>query len=147
MVTIRWCLDKKNGIELVESNDNLSQSYFKESKELLMDIKDNLPKWEVIKAYYCCYNALYAILMKAGIKCEIHDCSIELVKLIPIFEVKDYLFLIKLKDKRIANQYYLKNEKLEDLNEVKQFVFNCGKILDALDTDGINALREKIHEK
>ena len=38
---ISWCLKQKNGMELVESNDNLSKAYFEEFEETLMEnIKD-----------------------------------------------------------------------------------------------------------
>ena len=29
--------------------------------------------------YYVCYNALYSLLVKCGIKCEIHDCNFKLM--------------------------------------------------------------------
>lgn len=141
MVNISWCLKQKKGIELVEPNENLSKQYFEEAKETLQNIPNTESKWNVIMAYYACYHALYALLMKAGIKCEIHDCSIELMKLIKQFTKEDYTFLIRLKEKRIQNQYYLKHETLDDLRAVKQFVMKCKLISEELD---IEALRKKI---
>ncbi|MBS3169281.1 hypothetical protein J4210_02250 [Candidatus Woesearchaeota archaeon] len=142
MVTINWCLTQKNGIELIEPNDNLSQSYFKEAKETLLQIRGTGSKWEVIMAYYACYHALYALLQKAGIKCEIHDCTIEMLPLIKAFTNQDYLFLQNLKRRRIDAQYYLKPERLESPHPVKQFVLRCEEIAQNLD---VAAIRGKIH--
>ncbi|MEA2003961.1 MAG: hypothetical protein U9O53_03295 [archaeon] len=49
----------------------------------------------MITAYYACYNALYSILMKCGIKSEIHDCTIELMDFFD-FEAKDIEFITQL---------------------------------------------------
>ena len=100
MIKIDWCLKQKKGIELVEPNDNLCEAYLKEAKETLQIISEEDNKWNVILGYYATYNAFYSILMKAGIKCEIHDCTMELLKLIDNFDETDYLFLIKLKEKK-----------------------------------------------
>src|SRR3989344_4028837 len=125
---ISWCLKQKKGIELVELNDNLCKAYFNESEETLQEIGDGSSKWDVIKAYYACYHALYAILIKCGIKCEIHDCSIELMKLMDSFSKEDYNFLSELKEKRIQVQYYLKKKTLDNLKPIKQFVLKCQEI-------------------
>ena len=128
MKKISWCLKQPKGIELVEPNGNLASAYFKEADETLEQIKDVNSKWAVIMAYYAAYNSLYALLMQSGIKCEIHDCTIELMSLIKSFSVDDYNFLKKLKNKRIQNQYYLKSDPLDGLHEVKKFVFKCNEI-------------------
>ena len=140
---ISWCLKQKNGIELIEPNDNLSEQYFREAKETLQEISGHGTKWDVIMAYYACYNALYALLMKAGIKCEIHDCTINLIKLIDEFSNAEYVFLTKLKEQRIQAQYYLKKEKLENLPEVKQFVLKCQVFSEELKVD---YLRGKVND-
>lgn len=132
---ILWCLQQKQGIGLVEPNDNLSEQYFREAKETLQEISGHGTKWDVIMAYYACYNALYALLMKAGIKCEIHDCTINVMKFIDGFDAADYMFLTKLKDQRIQAQYYLKKEKLENLPEAKKFVMKCQVLSEELKVD------------
>jgi uncharacterized protein (UPF0332 family) len=38
--------------------------------------------WIATTAYYARYFALYALLMKIGIKSEIHDCSIAIARLL-----------------------------------------------------------------
>ena len=144
MTKIEWCLEQKNGIELVEPNDNLCHSYFKEAKETLLQIQGKGSKWDVIMGYYACYHALYAILQKAGIKSEIHDCTIELMSLIKGFTGEDYAFLQSLKKKRINAQYYLIPEILESVALVKRFLLKCEEIAEKID---INYLRGKLDVK
>lgn len=134
---IKWCLKQKRGVELVEPSDNLAKAYFNESEETLREIGNGSSKWDVIKAYYASYHALYAILMKCGVKCEIHDCSIELMRLIENFSDEDYEFLIRLKEKRIRVQYYLKKETLDNLKQVKQFVLKCLELAESVEIDAI----------
>ncbi len=142
MVTIKWCLQQKNGIELIEPSENLSKSYFREAKETLLQIHGTGSKWEVIMGYYACYHALYAVLQKAGVKSEIHDCTIELMPLIKAFIDKEYHFLKDLKRRRIDAQYYLKPEKLESSVPIKKFLLRCEEIAQDLD---IEVLRGKIN--
>ena len=42
----------------------------------------NETDWILTTAYYARYFALYALLMKMGIKSEIHDCTINVAKLL-----------------------------------------------------------------
>ena len=140
MVTISWCKKQNKGIELIEPNDNLCDAYIKEANDTLKEIQEGA-KWSTIMGYYACYNALYALLMKAGIKCEIHDCTIELMKLMPDFSDEDYNFLVLLKVKRIDVQYYLKRIVLDDLVGVKKFVLKCDEMRNKID---INKLRREI---
>lgn len=100
--------------------------------------------WKIITAYYVCYNAFYALLMKIGIKCEIHDCSIELINLFNSFEEKDYNFIKNLKDNRIDVQYYLKKPEDIEENDVIVFVEKCKLILDSLNNFEVEKITELI---
>jgi len=81
MVEIKWCLKAKNGLELVEPNSNLSEAYLKKAEDSLKSVELNKVKeWKIVTAYYASYFSVYAILMKLGIKCEIHSCTIEFAK-------------------------------------------------------------------
>ena len=66
------------------------------------------------------------------------------MKIVYGFTEKDYDFLLKLKDKSIQHQYYLKHEVLDDLPEVKRFVMRCQSIGEDLD---ITKLRVKIEKQ
>lgn len=141
MKKILWCLKVKNGIELIKENNNLSDKYLQESDNTLESLNNVNNKWGLIMGYYACYNALYSILMKIGIKCEIHDCSIALMEIIPLFTKEDIEFMKNIKSDRIDVQYYLKDKVLEDKDKVKDFVLKCKSIREEIDTDEI---RQKI---
>ena len=140
-----WCIKQKNGIELIERKEHLSEAYMKEADDTLRAVSLNVGKWKVITAYYSCYNAVYSLFMRAGVKCEIHDCTIEAMSLFGFTE-EDVEFLRKLKADRIKNQYYLKNIELEDEEKVGEFVLKCREILLSFSDEKIEGVRNKIME-
>ena len=83
---IKWCLKQKNGIILTNPNTNLSNIYFEKSNSALrmLNAAKNLneTEWIAITSYYAKYMVFYALLQKIGIKLEIHECTIELMKLL-----------------------------------------------------------------
>ena len=103
-------------------------------------------KWRVITAYYACYNAFYSILMKCGVKSEIHDCTIKLMGFFG-FSDEDIKFLEILKRNRIQGQYYLKQVSLKNIRDVKEFILKCEEILNRLNEDTIKEIRGKINEQ
>jgi len=143
MITLDWCLKQKNGIELIEPNDNLSQAYFNDADDSVKAMLINKGKWQVVTAYYSCYNALYALLMKAGIKCEIHDCTIKLMETLN-FNKDKINFMILLKKERIEVQYYLKVAKEVDVNLVKDFVVLCKQLARELKEKEVKKVRELV---
>ena len=143
---IKWCLKQNKGIKLIELKPHLSESYVKEADETLENVFSAKGKWKLITAYYACYNAFYALLMRCGIRCEIHDCSLELMELFG-FDIDETEYLKKLKGDRIQAQYYLKNIVLEDESNVKKFILKCKTLLSGLDSERIEKIRTKIKEK
>lgn len=83
--------------------------------------------------------------MKCGIKCEIHDCTLELMELFD-FETSNIKCIRKLKEDRIQAQYYLQNVMLEDEVKTKKFILKCKFILDNLDSKRIEDIRAKIRK-
>ncbi len=142
---IKWCLKQKKGIALIELKPHLSEAYVKEADETLENVFSTTGKWKVITAYYACYNSVYALLMKTGISCEIHDCTIALMKLFG-FENSEITFLEKLKEDRIDAQYYLKNIILEDEFPIKKFILKCKMILNELSSEKIERIRKQIKD-
>jgi len=140
---IDWCCNQKRGISLIEPKAHLDESYIKESEKDLEEIKGVGNKWKVIIAYYSCYEALYSLLMKCGIKSEIHDCSIALMDLLG-FEEKEINFLKDLKKAREGNQYYLKSNKLKDSEGIKEFILKCKEVSKSLNSEEIDKIREII---
>ena len=75
---LKWCFERKE-VKLIEPNENLSGAYLKSAEEtflVLKDIKEESNMWLATMKYYCEYFSCYALLMRVGIKSEIHDCTI-----------------------------------------------------------------------
>ena len=72
MVSINWCFNTKKGLEIIEPNENMSISYMKMAEESMSMIKKNEESriWTASTSYYTMYYALYSLMMKIGIKCE-----------------------------------------------------------------------------
>ena len=124
MDNLNWCFKQNKGIKLVEPNLDVAKSYLKDAKRDFGLIDPKEPKWNIIKEYYVCYNALYSLLVRCGIKCEIHDCTLKLIFLFD-FDKKLQNNLIDLKNERINVQYYLGNSRKDYFNFVRDFLEVC----------------------
>lgn len=151
MAAIDWCKNQKRGIKLIEPNDNLFQEYIQTAEEtldILKIIKGKSKVWLATTKYYCEYFAVYALLMKIGIKCEIHDCTISLCGMLEGLKIIPAGFTIILqgdKQLRIDNQYYLKNRDVPvDYNKVLEFVLKIKDISAKLKNSEIIEIRKKI---
>lgn len=145
-----WC--KKQGLKLIEPNDNLAEEYYKNAEETLR--VTNLIKnsgsnmWLATQKYYTEYLAAYALLMKIGIKTEIHSCTIEVIKILEKqkligFELSKILEYDK--ELRIDNQYYLKNRPVEfNPKKLATLLLDIKTILDSLTTKDIAHIRKMI---
>jgi len=140
---IKWCQKQAKGIRLIELNPHLSEAYMEEADETLENVFSAKGKWKLITAYYACYNAFYSLLMKCGIRCEIHDCSLELMELFD-FDVSEIEYLKELKENRIQAQYYLKSIELEDEINVKKLILKCKSLLNDLNSEKIGEIRAKL---
>lgn len=147
MVTINWCLKQNKGIELIRPNDNLAKEYLSSSEETLISLKNSNETsnmWKATKKYYVEYLAVYALMMKIGIKCEIHDCTIELTKILKdIFPKNTYTILSADKQLRIDNQYYLKNFQVEiNYDKLFEFILEVKETINRLTPKDIENMRE-----
>lgn len=155
MKQINWCLEVKNGIELVKPNETLSKAFLIKSENSLKaarSLKNNL-EWEVTSSYYTMYFALYAVLMKLGIKCEIHACTIEFMKefLQDYFTKEDYKLLKQYMKTRIDVQYYsnkkvLQKDYQKTIKFAPRFLIKCKEILLTLNEKQIKEIRIKVHK-
>jgi len=142
MNKLAWCLKQKKGLRLVVPNDLISENYLAEAQKDLDMVDKSNQKWRAVTAYYACYNALYAVLARAGIKCEIHDCTIALMGTLG-FSKESIAFLSALKSERIDVQYYLKQSNLEITSEkVKRFILSCEEIILDLTSEKIDNVRK-----
>ncbi|MBI2543563.1 MAG: hypothetical protein HYW24_05265 [Candidatus Aenigmarchaeota archaeon] len=152
MNKVSWCKKQVKGIKLIEPNDNLSEEYYQnaeESLKVLRSIKETKSNiWLATTKYYTEYFAVYSILMKIGIKCEIHDCTIALIEFLEkekIFDAGISKTLEKDKEIRIDNQYYLKNRPVEiNFEKLSEFMISIKETLNGLDNNKITELRRKV---
>jgi len=141
---IEWFCLKKDGIRLVEPNERVGKEYINSSDSDFSEFKNANLKWKNIVAYYACYNSFYAILQKIGIKCEIHDGTLELTGFIKGFSEKQIKLINWLKTNRIGVQYYLEPPKQINEKEVADFILTCKHIFSTLNYDLIKKIRSEV---
>ncbi len=148
---LKWYCKQSAGLKIKELNDNLAKEYLQSAEEtlsVLQNIKRKSNMWLATTKYYCEYFSVYALLQKIGIKCEIHDCTIEIVKLLEEFNIipKDYSKRLEEdKELRIDNQYYLKNKPVNINNqELNEFILKIKDKVNTITLDEINKVREEI---
>jgi uncharacterized protein (UPF0332 family) len=156
MVSINWCLKQKSGIKIVEPNENISESYIKMAEDSIGTMnreKDKNIIFSVSAGYYSMYYSLYSILMRIGVKCEIHQCSIKFMeKFLDEFFSKEHINQINSAFKlRNITQYYV--DKIIDKKEINNllqnapdFVEHSKNILSSINQDKINEIRNKLNE-
>lgn len=156
MDKLSWCKRQKSGIELIEQNQNLSQEYFEKAENALRAVKalEGNEEWQISSAYYAMYFSLYAILMRIGIKCEIHACTIEIMKraLTKYFSNEDIELLQKSLTARINSQYYTDRDVKEEqritmVENASKFHLKCKEIVIILTSKEILAIREFIAKR
>ncbi len=150
MDQIKWCMQQKKGIELVEPSDNLREAYLIKAEEALDALKTSRSRdWQLTAAYYTIYHGIYSLLMKMGIKCEIHSCTIEFTKrfLNSHFSPHDFELIDKAFSARIDSQYYV-NRHVPDQNyerimkKTPAFLVTCKNIV--LEQKEITEVRARI---
>ena len=109
----------------------------------------DLVEWSVSASYYAKYFAVYALLSKIGVKCEIHDCTITLFEYLFNDSISHEIMkdLRDSKGNRVEAQYYTQEISV-DLEQVitktKQFVLEIEKIIDSLNADKVSELQRKL---
>jgi len=150
MDQIKWCLNQKKGIEIVEPSDNLRDAYLVKAEDALDTLKTSKSRdWQLTTAYYTIYNSIYSLIMKIGIKCEIHSCTIEFTKryLKDHFTPEDFELIDKAFSARIDSQYYV-NRNVPDQNyelimkKTPAFMVKCKNIV--LDQKEITEIRARV---
>jgi len=154
MVNINWCYKQKDGIKLIEPNDNLAQGYVKMAEDALgtMNREKNFSlRFSVSACYYSMYYSLYAILMKIGIKCEIHSCTLKFMEefLSEFYSKDDIKIINKSFECRNTIQYYVdkvvqKSDSDLIISKAPFFHLKSKEILGKLNEHDIKSIREKI---
>jgi len=146
-------LKQSKGIRIVAPSDNLVKAYREKSKNALKSMEINaqagLVEWAVSASYYAKYFAVYSLLSKIGVKCEIHDCTITLFEYlfcdsIPKEVIKD---LRESKADRVEMQYYTQqiSVNLEQvIKGTKKFVLEIENVADGLNSERIAELQKRL---
>ena len=151
MDQIKWCIKQKKGIELVEPSDNLRDAYLVKAEESLETLRTSkIRDWQITTAYYTIYHGVCSLLMKMGIKCEIHSCTIQFTKLFlkNYFTDEDFELIDKAFSARINSQYYV-NREVPDQNyslimkKTPSFLIKCKNIV--LEQNEIDKVRDSIN--
>lgn len=156
MVSIKWCLNVKNGLELVGPNTNMCDSYLRMAEESLKIIRKigESELWTASASYYTMYYCLYSVMIKIGIKCEIHQCSIEFMKryLSDFYSSKDVELIKTAFELRNDLQYY--PDKLVDKKKLEfikrgaiDFLVKTKQILMMITEKNIKQIRDSLKER
>lgn len=155
MNKIKWCAGKKDGLSLVEPNSNLANAYLKKAEEALESMRVNIIKdWKISTAYYTIYFSLYAVLMKLGIKCEIHSCTLEFAKrfLKEYFEEKELDLTEDSLKARVDSQYYIDRTVPDEqynkmIQKAPEFLVKCKSVIIKLNEKKVNEIRDKFQKE
>lgn len=157
VINIKWCLNQRGGLELVEPNTNMSDSYIKmadESLGLLKDVENKSRVWTASICYYTMYYSLYSLMMRIGVKSEIHSCSILFMKefLGGYYDRTDMKMIEEAFTARNNLQYYTDrpvNEKTLGAvkNHCRLFLIKTKEAIMAINQTEIKEIRKKIEIK
>lgn len=106
--------------------------------------------WKISTAYYTVYFSLYSLMMKTGVKCEIHSCTIEFAKrfLNEFFEENELDFTEDSLKARVDSQYYVDRTVPDEqykkmIQKAPEFLVKCKSILIKLNEKKVNEIRNK----
>lgn len=148
---IKKCFEKWARIS--KPNSNLSEAYVKMARDDIIALRSlpiKIREWKVVTAYYARYHMLTALLVKIGVECKDHNCSISIAEyLFPDIDGKLFSDLRRAKKQRINLQYYtnrpVKEKDIDrNIKNVNFFVNSITKILESLTREQIEAIRRKL---
>ena len=156
MVSLKWCCKQKDGIKIIDSNDNLAQGYIKMADSSLGTMnreKQYNLMFAISACYYSMYYSLYAVCMKIGIKCEIHSCTIEFMKQVlkNFYSLDDVRIIKKAFDARNIAQYYVDKVVAKDdidliFIKAPLFFSKTKEILSKINEDDIKEIKNQVNE-
>ena len=153
-----WCFKQKRGIRITEPNTNLTKAYLKKATSALNTmtaaLQINEADWAATTAYYARYFALYALLMKIGVKSEIHDCTINIAQLLAnqgVLRQKLVDDIAEAKQTRIDTQYYVatqlnQKEIRKNADTARKFVLEIEQTIENITLKQINTIRNLLKE-
>lgn len=155
---IRWCARQRRGIRLVDGSECLQEAHRKKSRDSIIAlrslIESGVGTWAASASYYAKYHAVYALFMKVGIRCEIHDCTVAAFRAAfddPALKglAND---LAESKGIRVATQYYQGEYDLGEgagqrlVDGTCRFVSAVDAFADGLGGPGVGEIRARLRE-
>jgi uncharacterized protein (UPF0332 family) len=139
---------------MINSNRNLADAYIIKAEEALESMRINKVRdWKISTAYYALYFSLYAILMRIGVKCGIHSCTLEFARsyLKNYFGDDEIDFLEDSLKARIDTQYYINRQvpdkHVEDMiKTAPEFLVKSKSIILKLNEKEINEIRKRLED-
>lgn len=139
---------------VTKPNSNLADAFVKKAKNdtiVLRSIPETDKEWRAATAYYARYHMITALLLKVGIECKDHNCSIKIAEKLFSDTIPRDLFdeIKEAKKQRISLQYYtdrpVEEKKFrQNINNVDAFVEKTLQVLEFLTREGIEAIRRKL---
>ncbi len=155
MVSIKWCWKNSKGLRIVQPNENVSDSYLSMAEESIRALNKlkGVDIWSTTITYYIFYYSLYSLMMRIGVKCEIHLCSLEFMKrfLSEFYDERDVKMINKAFNARINLQYYperpVDQKSLEEIKKYcKHFFIKTKDVLSLITEDDISKLRKYLND-
>lgn len=149
---LKWCAKQSKEIRIVKESTNLQNAYLKKSNEAMrsmqVNAKEGIDEWVISTSYYAKYFAIYALLSRLGIKCEIHDCTIALFGYLFADNLPSFFEDIQqAKEDRVEAQYYTTSIPIDSqkiVSKTKEFVLKIEEIIDSLNPEMISDTRSKL---
>ncbi|MBI2144806.1 hypothetical protein HYU18_00625 [Candidatus Woesearchaeota archaeon] len=153
IVNLTWCGKQPKGIKLIEPSDDIADEYFETAKQTL-DVIKAVPAssnvWLATTKYYLEYFTVYGLLMKLGIRSEIHDCTLAICSLLEkegLLAKGTYDLLSDDKKLQTDNQYYLKDLPVTiDYEQLVNFYLTIKNTAEKLTLQQKTSIREKIEK-
>ncbi|MEK6892795.1 MAG: HEPN domain-containing protein [Nanoarchaeota archaeon] len=154
MVSIKWCCNQRSGIKIDSPNDNLVQSFINMAENAIgtMNREKTLnPQFSISACYYSMYYSLYAVLIKIGVKSEIHQCTLEFMKqfLMDFYSQEEIKIIRKAFDVRDTTQYYANSVVNQDdvnfiMSRAPLFLNKSKAVLSKLNENDMKRIRTEL---
>ena len=149
MASIKWCLRQKRGLELTKTSERLAGAYLRKAENSLLAIQTGPTReWKILAAYYALYFSIYAVLMRIGVRCEIHSCTLAFMRhsLKKHFTEDEHSFLEQSMEARIRAHYYVDKEVPDAFYEKllhlpPEFLEKCRAVIRTLTESEIKDIR------
>jgi uncharacterized protein (UPF0332 family) len=150
MDKLAWC--KRKGLRLVVPSRNLADAYLLKAEEALRTMRSSEGRdWQISAAYYAMYFSLYSVLMRIGVKCELHACTFIFARhfLAASFTEEELTFFEKSLKARIDAQYYVDRTVPDSqhqamLRRAPSLLVKCKGVMLSLREQEINKIRKAL---